>query len=190
MSKKAENQEKEIASEAFLPSLSDEYMVLFRDLLSHLEHALPINRVIIIENEIQAIAENAALEDGIEKLKYIAALHVLIDLSQQGWVFDISNGSLTLKMENGNVDDKQRIRYRLSAERNAQFKTESVQAFVRMMETPKNFGGNMISVRDLFGSPQRIINAMDNGRALCQPYIQMVTNERDVHRYSSQTVCR
>ena len=179
MSKKAENQEKEIASEAFLPSLSDEYMMLFRELLEHLEHALPIDRVIIIENEIQAITENAALEDGIEKLKYIAVLHVLVDLSQQGWVFDISNGSLTLKMENSNVDDKQRIRYRLSAERNAQFKTESVQAFVRMMESPKNFDGNMISVRVLFGSPQRILDAMDNGRMLCQPYIQMVTNERD-----------
>lgn len=179
MSKKAENQEKEIASEAFLPSLSDEYMMLFRKLLEHLEHALPIDRVVIIENEIQAITENAALEDGIEKLKYIAVLHVLVDLSQQGWVFDVSNGSLTLKMENSNVDDKQRIRYRLSAERNAQFKTESVQAFVRMMESPKNFGGNMISVRDLFGNPQRIIDAMDNDRMLCQPYIQMVTNERD-----------
>lgn len=179
MSKKAENQEKEIASEAFLPSLSDEYMMLFRELLEHLEQALPIDRVIIIENEIQAITENAALEDGIEKLKYIAALHVLIDLSKQGWVFDISNCSLTLKMENSNIDDKQRIRYRLSAERNAQFKTESVQTFVSMMETPKKFKGSMISVRDLFGNPQRIINAMDNGKALCQPYIQMVTKKRD-----------
>lgn len=179
MSKKAENQEKEIASEAFLPSLSDEYMMLFRELLEHLEQALPIDRVTIIENEIQAITENAALEDGIEKLKYIAALHVLIDLSKQGWVFDISNCSLTLKMENSNIDDKQRIRYRLSAERNAQFKTESVQTFVSMMETPKKFKGSMISVRDLFGNPQRIINAMDNGKALCQPYIQMVTKKRD-----------
>lgn len=179
MSKKAENQEKEIASEAFLPSLSDEYMMLFRELLEHLEQALPIDRVIIIENEIQAITENAALEDGIEKLKYIAALHVLIDLSKQGWVFDISNCSLTLKMENSNIDDKQRIRYRLSAERNAQFKTASVQTFVSMMETPKKFKGSMISVRDLFGSPQKIINAMDNGKALCQPYIQMVTKKRD-----------
>ncbi len=179
MSKKAENQEKEIASEAFLPSLSDEYMELFRELLDRLANALPLNRNQIIENAIQAASENADLKDEIENLKYIATLRVLIDLSQQGWVFDINGGTLTLKMENSNVDDKQRIRYRLSAERNAQFKTGSVQSFVRMMESPKRFGGNMISVRNLFGNSQLIIDAMDRGEVLCEPYIQMVTNERD-----------
>ena len=179
MSIKAENIDKEIASEAFLPSLSHEYMELFRALLEHLARALPLDRNQIIENAIQAALENADLEDEIEKLKYIATLHVLIDLSQQGWVFDINGGALTLKMENSNVDDKQRIRYRLSAERNAQFKTGSVQSFVRMMESPKDFGGNMISVRNLFGDPQLIIDAMDRGEVLCEPYIQMVTNERD-----------
>ena len=179
MSIKAENIDKEIASEAFLPSLSHEYMELFRALLEHLARALPLDRNQIIENAIQAALENAELEDEIEKLKYIATLHVLIDLSQQGWIFDINGGALTLKMENSNVDDKQRIRYRLSAERNAQFKTGSVQSFVRMMESPKDFGGNMISVRNLFGDPQLIIDAMDRGEVLCEPYIQMVTNERD-----------
>lgn len=179
MSKKAEKQEKEIASEAFLPSLSREYMELFEELLEHLERALPIDRVQIIQNEIQAVNGDAALEEGIDKLKYIAALYVLVDLSQQGWVFDINNRTLTLKMENSNVDDKQRIRYRLSAERNAQFRAESVQAFVRMMEAPKKFGEKKISVRDLFGDPQQILAAMDSGDVLCAPYIQMVTNERD-----------
>ena len=149
MSKKAGNQEKEIASEAFLPSLNDEYMKLFSDLLDKLNQALPTNRVEIIENEIQAV-NNIVSEDELEKLKYIAVLHVLIDLSQQGWIFVIENKKLTLKMENSNIDDKERIRYRLSAERNAQFKTESVQAFVRMMEAPKRFGGKTISVRNLF----------------------------------------
>ena len=180
MSKKAENQEKEIASEAFLPSLSDEYMELFRELLDHLANTLPLNRNQIIENAIRAASEKADLKDEIENLKYIATLHVLIDLSQQGWAFDINGGTLTLKMENSNVDDKERIRYRLSAERNAQFKTGSVQSFVRMMENPKEFGGNMISVRNLFGDPQQIIDAIDNDEPLCEPYIQMVTNERDV----------
>ena len=160
MSKKAGNQEKELASEAFLPSLNDEYTSLFNDLLDKLNQALPTNRVAIIENEIQAI-NNIVSEDELEKLKYIAVLHVLIDLSQQGWIFVIENNKLTLKMENSNIDDKERIRYRLSAERNAQFKTESVQSFVRMMETPKRFGGAMISVRNLFGDPQHIINSIN-----------------------------
>ena len=178
MSKKAGNQEKELASEAFLPSLNDEYTSLFNDLLDKLNQALPTNRVAIIENEIQTI-NNIVGEDELEKLKYIAVLHVLIDLSQQGWIFVIENNKLTLKMENSNIDDKERIRYRLSAERNAQFKTESVQSFVRMMETPKRFGGAMISVRNLFGDPQHIINSINNNAILCQPYIQMVSDTRD-----------
>ena len=179
MRKKAENQETEIASEAFLPSLSDKYMERFQILLERLDLALSINRIEIIEGEIEATTNNVTLEEGLEKLKYIAVLHVLIDLSQQGWIFDIKNRSLTLKMENSNIGDKQRIRYRLSAERNAQFRSDSVQTFVRMMETPKNFGGNMVSVRNLFGDPRRIIDAMNNGTDLCKPYIQMVTNKKD-----------
>ena len=179
MSKKAGKQEKEIASETFLPSLNNEYTICFNNLLDRLSQAIPTNRAEIIENEIQATTQNN-VEDDLEKLKYIAVLHVLIDLSQQGWIFVIENGALTLKMENSNVDDKERIRYRLSAERNAQFKTESIRSFIRMMETPKNFGGNMVSVRDLFGDPQQIINAINNNTALCQPYIQMVSNTRDI----------
>jgi len=178
VSKKAGNQEKEIASEAFLPSLNDEYANLFNNLLDKLNQALPTNRVEIIENEIQTI-NNIVSEDELEKLKYIAVLHVLIDLSQQGWIFVIENKKLTLKMENSNIDDKERIRYRLSAERNAQFKTESVQSFVRMMEAPKRFGGKTISVRNLFGDPQHIINSINNNMLLCQPYIQIVSDTRD-----------
>lgn len=49
MSKKAGNQEKEIASEAFLPSLNDEYANLFNNLLDKLNQALPTNRVEIMK---------------------------------------------------------------------------------------------------------------------------------------------
>ena len=66
MSKKSGNQEKEIASEAFLPSLNDEYMKLFSDLLDKLNQALPTNRVEIIENEIQAV-NNIVSEDATKK---------------------------------------------------------------------------------------------------------------------------
>ncbi len=177
MSKKAGNIE--IASEAFQPSLDGTYTEFFNNLLDRLGQALPINRVEIIEEEIKTVNERNESDDELEKLKYVAALHVLIDLSQQGWIFSIENKKLTLIMENSNIDDKERIRYRLSAERNAQFKAESVKSFIRMMETPKKFGGNNISVRDLFGNPEILINATNNNTQLCKPYIQMVSNVRD-----------
>lgn len=177
MSKKAGNIE--IASEAFQPSLDGTYTEFFNNLLDRLGQALPINRVEIIEEEIKTVNERNESDDELEKLKYVAALRVLIDLSQQGWIFSIENKKLTLIMENSNIDDKERIRYRLSAERNAQFKAESVKSFIRMMETPKKFGGNNISVRDLFGNPEILINATNNNTQLCKPYIQMVSNVRD-----------
>ncbi len=177
MSKKAGNIE--IASEAFQPSLDGTYTEFFNNLLDRLGQALPINRVEIIEEEIKTVNERNESDDELEKLKYVAALRVLIDLSQQGWIFSIENQKLTLIMENSNIDDKERIRYRLSAERNAQFKAESVKSFIRMMETPKKFEGNNISVRDLFGNPKVLINAINNNTQLCKPYIQMVSNVRD-----------
>lgn len=177
MSKKAGNIE--IASEAFQPSLDGTYTEFFNNLLDRLGQALPINRVEIIEEEIKTVNERNESDDELEKLKYVAALRVLIDLSQQGWIFSIENKKLTLIMENSNIDDKERIRYRLSAERNAQFKAESVKSFIRMMETPKKFEGNNISVRDLFGNPEILINATNNNTQLCKPYIQMVSNVRD-----------
>ena len=125
MSKKAGNIE--IASEAFQPSLDGTYTELFNNLLDRLGQALPINRVEIIEEEIKTVNERNESDDELEKLKYVAALRVLIDLSQQGWIFSIENKKLTLIMENSNIDDKERIRYRLSAERNALFKAESVK---------------------------------------------------------------
>ena len=54
-----------------------------------------------------------------------------------------------------------------------------MKSFIRMMETPKKFGGNNISVRDLFGNPEILINATNNNTQLCKPYIQMVSNVRD-----------
>ena len=64
-----------------------------------MSHTLPSNRVEMIKNEI---SETEAMEDSecIDTLKYLASLSVLIDLSLQGWIFDIKNNSLTLKMEN------------------------------------------------------------------------------------------
>lgn len=57
----------------------------------------------------------------------MASISLLKDLSLQGWQFRAESGKLYLFMNEDNLDDKAHIRYRLSAERNAQFKTESVK---------------------------------------------------------------
>lgn len=180
MSSASDIKEQTIASEKYEPSLSDYYKNKFYKLVEKMSHVLPTNRAELIKIERSQINIDEA-EDKLEALKYAASLSVLLDLSIQGWIFDINDGKLTLKMESENVDDKQRIRYRLSAERNAQFKSPSVAAFIKEMETEKRYQEETISIRNLIGDKQFLIQAIQAGGRICDPYIQLVTNKRDVH---------
>ena len=94
-----------VASEVFAPSLSGEYINRYNALLDKLICVLPANRVSIIKKEISLLS-NA--EDSLDLLKYIAALNVLIDLSQQGWTFDINDNKLVLKMEIDKLSDEEK----------------------------------------------------------------------------------
>jgi hypothetical protein len=105
--------EQTIATERFEPALSGCYMNLFRALVVRMGNTLPTNRAEIVRASVEDINSD------LEALKYIASLNVLVDLSLQGWAFDVTGSELTLTMETEIIDNKQRIRYRLSAERNA-----------------------------------------------------------------------
>lgn len=178
MGSSSEIKEQTIASEKYQPSLNDYYNARFSRLIEKMSHNLPTKRATIIKSELEQIDVDNT-EDRLEALKYASSLSVLIDLSLQGWIFDIENGSLTLKMENDNLDDKQKLRYRLSAEKNAQFKTPSVAAFIRQMESNKHYQGNEISIRNLIGDKLFLIHQIQNSQRVCDPYIQLVTNDRD-----------
>lgn len=107
------NIEQTIASEQYRPALSEEYQELFQRLTRRLEDTLPMNRARIISDELRRVSETA-LEADLDCQKYMAALSVLVDLSLQGWIFDFQDHQLTLRMENDNIDDKEKIRYRLT----------------------------------------------------------------------------
>lgn len=174
------NREHTIASEVFRPALSEEYQERFHRLTLRLEDTLPMNRVRIISDELRRVSE-AAQEADLDCQKYMAALCVLVDLSLQGWIFDFQDHQLTLKMENDSIDGKEKIRYRLSAERNAQFKSKSVAHFIKYMETERIYNGAPVSVKCLVGNRDALIRAIREGRQVCAPYIQMVTGDRDEH---------
>lgn len=178
MGSSSETKEQTVASEKYQPALNAYYNERFKQLVERMSHNLPINRVAIIKRELEQIDIDNPNEQ-LESLKYASALSVLIDLSLQGWIFDIAEGSLVLKMENDNLDDKQKLRYRLSAEKNAQFKAPSVASFIKKMEANRKYGGNNISVRNLIGDKHYLIEQIRNGQRVCEPYIQLVTSERD-----------
>lgn len=175
----AENiKEHTVASEVYAPSLNDQYNDRFLGLVQQMSHTLPSSRVTLIQRELSEIDIESA-EEKIEALKYAASLNVLVDLSLQGWIFEVENGTLTLKMETENLDDKQKLRYRLSAEKNAQFKSDSIAAFIRRMETKKAYQGANVSIRNLVGDANILVQHIQNNEPVCEPYIQLVTNERD-----------
>lgn len=169
-----------IAVEDYLPNLSSDYLDSFKKTVNKLGKSLPINRDEIIEKEIKKIKlENIAEIENIELLKYSASLNVLRDLSQQGWRFDVQGDSLRLRMEDEDLDDKAHIRYRLSAECNAQFKVDSIRKFIMRMEAERRFNGSMVSVKNLIGDKEVLIHSIETGVRVCEPYIQLVTHEKD-----------
>ena len=172
--------EQTVALEKYQPSLNEYYNERFTNLVIRMSHTLPNNRVSVIKNELDQLDVDAA-EDKLEILKYASALSVLVDLSLQGWIFEIDDNTLTLKMENDNLDDKQKLRYRLSAEKNAQFKTPSIAAFINQMEAVKKYQGNDISIRNLIGDKHFLIQQIQQDQRVCEPYIELVTGDRDVH---------
>lgn len=165
-----------IASEAFTPDLIEEYAERYSALVKKLAVVLPANRVGIIRKEIAVMTGE---EETVDRLKYMASLSVLIDLSQQGWIFDIEDEKLILKMETDNVDDKKMLRYRLSAERNSQFKTDSVASFIRRMEADKEYKDEFVSIKSLIGDSKFLLDKIKKNERVCEPYIQLVTNDRD-----------
>lgn len=177
MGASTERAEQTIASEQYKPALNERYSALFSELVDRLQRILPNNRVTAISDEIERVARIADEAESLDGKKYMAALSVLIDLSQQGWIFDVQNGELTLKMENSNIDEKGKIRYRLSAERNAQFKSPSVSKFIQHMETTRKYKGTQISIRNLIGDKNKLIEAIQGNQRVCDPYIQLVNRE-------------
>ena len=169
-----------IASESFSPVIGEEYKSAYVELLTKISNALSINREQILLDEITRIEKLHNEKDkDLDTLRYLATLNVLIDLSKQGWVFDIHEDKLILRMDNDQVDDKARIRYRLSAERNAQFKVKSVQAFIWSMEKTKIYNGHQVSIKDLIGDPDFLRLKIKGKEKVVDPYIQLVTNARD-----------
>lgn len=175
---KIEIDENVVAEEIFRPDLSPEFYTQFEKLLSRLKNNLSISRDVILDDEINKInIEKSSIS--IDYLKYAATINVLRDLSLQGWIFKITDKGLTLKMENDIVDDKTTIRYRLSTERNAQFSVLAIRRFIISMETPREYKGELISIKNLIGDKNKLIDYINKGERACCPYIQIVSEKKD-----------
>lgn len=166
-------------SEAFSPVLNEIYTNKFNNLIRRISGAFPNYIDLLIKQEIVHAEENFKDYEG---LRYITALRVLFDLIQQGWKPEIKNEtSLFLTMPTGNSDEKSYIRYRLSTERLAQFKNEAILRFINKMECKRIYRGREVSIKNLIGNKDALIQAIQNHQQVVDPYIQLVTNSIDKH---------
>ena len=165
--------------ELFSPAFDQEKTVLFNALVNRIGQAYPHYRAQVIQNELNGIIVD---DNNIEDQKYKSALNILIDLVQQGWQLEVHNGQLFLKMSAQDSVDKGYIRFRLSSERKAQFQDESVMRFVEKMEATKQYNNQQISIRNLIGSSDALIDKIQNGdEPIVRPYIQLISHQKDVY---------
>lgn len=168
-------------SEIFSPALNEEYASRFQCLVKRLGEVFPNYKDLLIKQEITT-TEDGIPNNDIEGLRYIAALRVLYDLIQQGWSLEVKNNTeLYLTMLTENSNNKEYIRHRLSTERKAQFKVDSTVRFIAYMERVKVYHGREISIKNLIGSKEALIRAIQNNQRVVDPYIQLVTHSIDEH---------
>lgn len=177
MPRKKHIDSQDIATERFAPDLSGEYAKMFETLVTRLGKSLPLNRQEFLLKEIELF--KARGDNNLDAIKYLACLNILYDLSLQGWIFDIDKNCLYLRMESGNIADKDHIKYRLHSETDAQFKVKSVRSFIKSMERERLYQGRLVSIKALIGDPETLITKIRNKEEVCKPYIELVSGNRD-----------
>ena len=123
-----------------------------------------------------------------------AAGRVLLDLYRQGWAVGLGEGShlQVCPPEQFDVADheKRRVREQELLQRNEQLRRPTVERFIRRMETPQEYQGQMVSIFDLmrdgheFAASLRDLRAAGGSasdvRSVIDPYVQIVRPaERD-----------
>lgn len=164
-------------SQPYTPKLNEKYEKEFLQLMEKVGCIFPHYRSQFIQKELETYEWN---DDDIESVKYKITLSVLIDLLLQGWELEIFEGRVLLKLTAQNSNDKNYIRYRLRSEKKAQLNEESVIRFVERMEKERKHKDVSVSIKTLIGSKEILINNIQaNAERIVDPYIQLVTKERD-----------
>ena len=166
--------------ERYAPQLDAAHTDQFNNLVKKIDAAFPHYRGQIVQHELDAIDDQES--NDVEALRYKVSISVLADLVQQGWALEVRDGELFLRLLADETNDKNQVRSRLSSERKAQFQDESVMRFVEKMEQQKTYQGENISIRDLIGNAETLIQRINaHEEPIVAPYIQLACRERDEH---------
>jgi hypothetical protein len=117
-----------------------------------------------------------------------AALSVVWDLVQQGWPARITTtGHLEVRPADANASpekEKERVRQQELTKTREQLRSSSVRNFIRKMETPRERGGEFVSIFNLMRDGEQLAELLDRWRrsgaepadlrAIIDPYVQVV----------------
>ena len=170
-----------IAKAGYNPALSDEYKERFNKIAQNLsEHYFP-NRVRALESFIIEEQEKECIDNKIEKMRFIISLQVLRDLLNQGWAMEMIDGMLKLSIQFERMNDKEKIRFRMRPEREAQFLLRPTKEFIDKMEKERRYNGQPLSIKSLYGSKELLIQGIQNQNVQIEPYIQLIEHGKDEH---------
>lgn len=122
---------------------------------------------------------------------FVAAINVLHDLSQQGWQVTVLNGGnvavASPDYESDPVAEKARVRRQELLRRDEQLSSPSVKRFVRDMEMPREFRGQLVSIFSLMRDGRELAAKLSTWtghpaherpslRTIVDPYVQVIAN--------------
>ncbi len=166
-------------SHIYNPLIPDCYINHFDNLKYKIDNAFPGFRKKILREEIDLLDYD---ENIIESVQYKAQLLVLYDLLNQGYSFSLNNNNINLFLAQENAESKTFIRSNMSFEKKVQIESPSVSKFIKKMEKDKTFNGFVISIKNLIGNSNLIVNGYLKGdKKIIQPYIQLADNSRDLY---------
>lgn len=162
----------------FDPKLPDIHKDTFVEIVKSVKNELQIRRIEVIDSALKRYINS----DNLDEIKLATTLSIFKDLISQEWRIKIENGKIYLAPSKlVNSDNKLYLRLQLQHERDAHLNKKSAIKFIKRLEEPKKYNKQLISIKDLIGSPDLILKAISENvpkHNIIQPYIQIVDKSR------------
>ena len=142
------------------------------------------------EIEVIRICENSKkrIWDKAYKARYLGLLNVVLDLKKQGWDFKIENKRIYgARPSNNHVDNRTIRKIQFHAQRNEQLREETVQRFIKEVESPKYFKGDRVSIMSVMEDGRNLVKKIESLqktvnklsiKQFVDPYIELVTENK------------
>lgn len=168
----------------YTPNLNEDYLERLNCLAQQVQKSKIDSKIEEVEKEIEKFGDGLLSED-IEYIRYKASIYVLRDLMMQGWRFYYDD-KIYLSNPEFTINDKDILKLRLECEKKGQFDIESNKKFIIKMEKERIYEGEKISIKNLIGNKDELIDKIKAFKAgdkndIVEPYLQIVEDKKDIY---------